>query len=104
MLFVPPSLATTVSELCVCTYCRVDGDGDAVDALEMRAERDVAAGEEVLHSYGTHGAAELLRTYGGWCTPTCNVNGAVEQALWRLARTQRSVSLKMLYLLQSQLT
>ena len=34
------------------------------DGWEMRAERPLEAGEEVLHSYGAHGAAELLRTYG----------------------------------------
>ena len=34
------------------------------DTFEMRAERDVAAGEELLHSYGSQGSAELFRTYG----------------------------------------
>lgn len=46
------------------TLTRVDGDKDGSDAFEMRAHRDLAANEEVLHSYGPHGAAELLRTYG----------------------------------------
>ena len=43
---------------------RADGDGNALDAFEMRATRDIAAGQEVVHSYGDHGPAELLRTYG----------------------------------------
>eukprot|EP01044_Picomonas_judraskeda_P011348 COSAG03_NODE_1536_length_3911_cov_2.531742_4_plen_481_part_00 len=33
-------------------------------AFEMRAARDLREGEEVLHSYGAHDAAELVRTYG----------------------------------------
>ncbi|KAL1499083.1 hypothetical protein AB1Y20_013597 [Prymnesium parvum] len=33
-------------------------------AFELYAERDIAAGEEVLQSYGPLGAAELLRSYG----------------------------------------
>lgn len=33
-------------------------------AFIVRALRDLKAGEEILHSYGEHGGAELLRTYG----------------------------------------
>ena len=48
--------------------------GGDLPAIEVRATRDVAAGEEVLIPYGQHHAAELLRTYGiaeplSSCTP-----------------------------------
>ena len=33
-------------------------------AIEVRATRDVSAGDELLISYGQHAAAELVRTYG----------------------------------------
>ena len=60
--------STERKERCT-TLARVDGDsskgdGEALDAFEMRAERHVEAHSEVLHSYGQHGAAQLLRTYG----------------------------------------
>jgi len=44
-----------------CTTLARANDGDA---FEMRAKRDLSVGEEALWSYGSHGAAELLRTYG----------------------------------------
>ena len=66
-----PSQLTTV-------LAKVGGEGRAIgggddDAacccFEMRAARDLQAGEEVLHSYGAHDAADLVRTYG-FCDDT----------------------------------
>ena len=54
-------------DACCTRLTRVDGDavdGSTSDVFEIRAERTIRAGEEILHSYGRHGSAELLRTYG----------------------------------------
>ena len=59
MLPVFDFLNTSSEPAAVCAAL-VQGD----DALEVKATRDIPAGAEVLISYGSHGAAELLRTYG----------------------------------------
>lgn len=52
---------TSEAALVCTTLARMDKGGNA---FQMHASRDIAAGEEVLISYGEHGTAELLRTYG----------------------------------------
>jgi hypothetical protein len=52
-----PALLSTVLK-------SVELEGEGGRAFEMRASRDLCEGEEVLHSYGAHDAAELVRTYG----------------------------------------
>ena len=43
----------------ICTRLSTNEGG-----FEMRALRDIAVGDELLHSYGRQGSADLLRTYG----------------------------------------
>ena len=42
----------------------VELSGEIGRAFEMRAARDLRKDEEILHSYGAHDAADLVRTYG----------------------------------------
>ena len=56
--------ASDPSERCTHLERPTGEDGEPAPYMEMRADRDVPVGEEVLHCYGAQGAAELLRTYG----------------------------------------
>ena len=56
--------SSDAADLCAVLERVGDVGGAGGGAIEVRATRAMAAGDEVLLRYGQHGAAELLRTYG----------------------------------------
>lgn len=60
---------------------------EATKSFYMVAERDIAAGEEVTHSYGDKlTAAQILQTFG--FVPEARIRGAVSEDLWGVVRNK----------------